>query len=222
MDITPPPMPTVAPAPPSPAAGPGISADFETFLKMLTVQMTNQDPLNPIESSDYAVQLATFSGVEQQVQTNDLLKALTAQMGATGMVQMAAWVGKEARAAVAVNWTGAPVTVAAAPLQGATRAELVVRDGEGIERQRFDIPATGGPLDWAGVGPDGTPLPMGVYTFETVSYQGEAAVDAQPAEVYARIAEVQSLDGETMLTFTSGATASASAVTALRDPALSE
>ncbi len=41
-----------------------ISADFETFLKMLTVQMQNQDPLNPVDSSDYATQLATFSGVE--------------------------------------------------------------------------------------------------------------------------------------------------------------
>lgn len=36
--------------------------DFNTFLRMLTVQMQNQDPLNPIDSTDYAVQLATFSG----------------------------------------------------------------------------------------------------------------------------------------------------------------
>ena len=50
----------------------GISSDFNTFLRMLTVQMQNQDPLNPIDSADYAVQLATFSGVEQQVRTNQL------------------------------------------------------------------------------------------------------------------------------------------------------
>ena len=53
-----------------------ISSDFETFLKMLTVQMKNQDPLNPVESTDYATQLATFSGVEQAVLTNDLLKSV--------------------------------------------------------------------------------------------------------------------------------------------------
>ena len=41
--------------------------DFETFLKMLTTQIRNQDPLNPMEGSEFAVQLATFSGVEQQV-----------------------------------------------------------------------------------------------------------------------------------------------------------
>lgn len=48
------------------AAGTGqtakITSDFNTFLRMLTVQMQNQDPLKPIESSDFAVQLATFSG----------------------------------------------------------------------------------------------------------------------------------------------------------------
>ena len=66
-----------APAPaaaPQGAEKPKISSDFETFLRMLTVQMQNQDPLNPIQSSDFAVQLATFSGVEQQVRTNDLLE----------------------------------------------------------------------------------------------------------------------------------------------------
>ena len=41
----------------------GDSSDYETFLKMLTVQMQNQDPLNPVESSDFAAQLATFSSV---------------------------------------------------------------------------------------------------------------------------------------------------------------
>jgi len=40
-----------------------ITSDFDTFLRMLTVQMQNQDPLNPIDSADYAVQLATFSGI---------------------------------------------------------------------------------------------------------------------------------------------------------------
>lgn len=214
------------PSPTAPVAEassrPEISADFETFLKMLTVQMTNQDPLNPVESTDYAVQLATFSGVEQQVQTNELLKSLAAQMGATGMVQMASWVGKEARATVAADWTGAPVTISPSPVQGATAAELVVRDRDGIEMQRFTIPVSTEPLEWAGVGADGTPLPNGVYTFEVVSYQGEAAIDAQPAEIYARIAEVQSQGGETVLTFASGSTVPASSVTALRDPTLSQ
>ena len=45
---------------------PAMTTDFETFLRMLTVQMQNQNPLNPMESQEFAVQLATFSGVEQR------------------------------------------------------------------------------------------------------------------------------------------------------------
>ncbi len=72
-----------------------ISSDFETFLKMLTVQMQNQDPLNPVDSSDYAVQLATFSSVEQQVLTNDILRSLSDQIGGGSIQQLAGWIGME-------------------------------------------------------------------------------------------------------------------------------
>ncbi|MEP0702358.1 MAG: flagellar hook capping FlgD N-terminal domain-containing protein, partial [Lentilitoribacter sp.] len=43
-----------------------LASDFETFLKMLTAQARYQDPLEPIDSSEYAAQLAQFSMVEQQ------------------------------------------------------------------------------------------------------------------------------------------------------------
>jgi len=58
------------------APAPAILNDFNTFVTMLTVQIKNQDPLNPMESSEFAVQLATFAGVEQQVRTNDLLREI--------------------------------------------------------------------------------------------------------------------------------------------------
>ena len=81
--------------PSAPESQSGISSDFETFLRMLTAQMKNQDPLNPVESADFATQLATFSGVEQAVLTNDLLRGLSLQIGVSGL---ASWVGKEVRA----------------------------------------------------------------------------------------------------------------------------
>jgi flagellar basal-body rod modification protein FlgD len=121
---TAPTIPTAAPAPappPAPAAPRGIASDFDTFLRMLTVQMRNQDPLDPIDSADYAVQLATFSGVEQQVRTNELLTALTSQMGLGGLAEMGAWVGREARAAVPARFDGTPVTVQPRPWPRPTR-----------------------------------------------------------------------------------------------------
>ena len=56
-----------------------LSSDYTLFLRLLTTQMQNQDPLNPMDSADYAMQLATFSGVEQQVRSNQLLESLAAQ-----------------------------------------------------------------------------------------------------------------------------------------------
>ena len=53
-----------------------LSSDFETFIRMLTAQARYQDPLEPLDSSQYATQLAQFSMVEQQVLANDRLAAL--------------------------------------------------------------------------------------------------------------------------------------------------
>jgi len=112
-----------------------LSSDFETFIKMLTVQMENQDPLNPMESSDFATQLATFSGVEQQVKTNDLLQGLGSQLGALGVSQLSGWIGMEGRAVAPVEYDGTPVTITISGSALADAHELVVRDTFGNEVQ---------------------------------------------------------------------------------------
>jgi len=197
-----------------------ISSDFETFLKMLTVQMENQDPLNPTESEKFATQLATFSGVEQQVLTNDLLESMIGQMGATDMAQMAGWVGREARAAVPGQFDGDPITVAPAPAPAADRAELVVTDARGAEVQRLNIPASGDGFDWLGQAADGTPLPEGRYGFTVVSYAGEEVLAESPAEIYARVTEVRAEGGEAHLILEGGAAVPATQVSALREAGL--
>lgn len=50
--------------------------DYQSFLKLLVAEMKNQDPTNPMDSSDYVAQLATFSQVEQSVQINSKLDQL--------------------------------------------------------------------------------------------------------------------------------------------------
>ena len=71
-----------------------ISSDFETFLKMLTAQIKNQDPLKPMDPSEFATQLATFSSLEQQVLTNDRLEQISTILGSQGLTQHAHWIGK--------------------------------------------------------------------------------------------------------------------------------
>ncbi len=68
-----------------------ISGDFETFLKLLTTQMRNQDPLKPMDSTEFVAQLASFSAVEQQIRANDRLRqhpgrAVGRQPGGAGAV----------------------------------------------------------------------------------------------------------------------------------------
>lgn len=213
---------TTTPPPSATALAPKqkISSDFDTFLRMLTVQMQNQDPLNPVDSSDYAVQLATFSGVEQAVRTNDLLTALTQQMNMSGMAEMAAWVGKEARAAAPANFDGAPITLSPNPPLIADRTQVVVSDKNGVEVQRFDIPVTAEPVQWAGVGPGGAPFPNGLYSFQLINSAGGQELSRDQIEVYSTVTEVRSQGGQTMLILDGGAAVTSSQITALRDPSL--
>ena len=195
-----------------------ISSDFETFLKMLTVQLENQDPLNPVDSSDYAVQLATFSGVEQQVQTNDLLKQLSLQLGTGSIAQMASWVGMEARTKAPTHFDGAAITVIPSPATGASAAEIVVKNSSGIEVDRFSVAVAADMIEWSGVTSSGFSLPPGQYQFETVSYEDGVVADESPAEVYGRVIEVQSGPLGAQLVLQGGAKVDAAGVTALREP----
>ena len=49
------------------------AVDYDSFLKLLIAQMKNQDPTQPMDSTQYVAQLATFSQVEQTVQSNSKL-----------------------------------------------------------------------------------------------------------------------------------------------------
>lgn len=198
------------------AATPTLSSDFNTFLQMLTVQMKNQDPLNPIDSSDYAVQLATFSSVEQQVVTNDLLEGLGAQMGAMGMAQLAGWVGMDARSSSAGYFDGSPISLSPSPERLADQTTLVVRDASNTIVQRIDVPVSSDTIEWAGVGEDGLPFAAGVYRFELESYANDELLGASTVDTYTRITEARNDNGTTMLLLEGGTQIAAAQITALR------
>ena len=90
-------------APVSTAATQGVAqktlaGNFDTFLTLLTTQLQNQDPLNPMDSNQFTQQLVEFSQVEQQINTNDNLKTLIT-------------LGQNRSAADAVGYLGKAVTV---------------------------------------------------------------------------------------------------------------
>lgn len=193
-----------------------LSSDFDTFLKMLTAQMRNQDPLNPVESADFAVQLATFSNVEQQVRTNELLESLGDRMGSLGMAQLSGWVGMEASAEIPVQFDGAPVTLSLQPETLADSAQLVVTNREGIVVQRTDVPAQAGEVSWAGVGTGGVPLQSGLYNIHLASFANDEHLSDRPVQVHARIVEARNDDGAITLVMEGGQEVEAADILSLR------
>src|ERR671920_1704384 len=53
-----------------------LAKNFDTFLSLLTTQLKNQNPLEPLDTNQFTQQLVQFAGVEQQIKSNDTLNAL--------------------------------------------------------------------------------------------------------------------------------------------------
>ena len=64
------------------AAGPN-SLDYDSFLQLLIAQMKNQDPTKPADPSQFISQLASFSGVEQAIKTNNKLDSMMTSLALT-------------------------------------------------------------------------------------------------------------------------------------------
>ncbi|MBL4790045.1 MAG: hypothetical protein JKY60_13735 [Kordiimonadaceae bacterium] len=76
--------------------GASLAADFDDFLTLLTTQLQNQDPLDPLDSSEFTQQLVAFSGVEQQIQANQNLETLADLTRLSNVGSSAAYLGNEA------------------------------------------------------------------------------------------------------------------------------
>lgn len=57
-----------------------LTVDYDTFLQLMMAQMQNQDPTNPMDASEQLSQLASFSQVEQAIQTNAKLETMLMNM----------------------------------------------------------------------------------------------------------------------------------------------
>lgn len=195
-----------------------ISSDFETFLQMLTAQARFQDPLEPIDSTEYASQLAQFSMVEQQVMSNDLLTSLAAQLGSNNMAQMAGWIGMEARTTGPTLFEGDPIALQAKPAAAADAASLVVYDSTGTEVQRLTIPVANGTVSWDGTGDNSGQLPDGLYRFEIESRAGGEVIATQRVDTYNRVTEARLEGSETILVLSTSVEIPSTDVTGLREP----
>ncbi len=212
-----PPIATAATLPSSEAST-ILSSDFETFLKMLTAQAQYQDPLEPIDSSEYASQLAQFSMVEQQVLANDRLAEMTAQLDIANMSQIAALIGYDARSVEPVYFSGEGITIAPEPAKQADQAFLVAYNADDFEVYRREITVSDKLLTWSGRDSDGLNFPEGYYSFEIESFEKGNNILTEPAASYTRITEARRIDGEAGFILEGGTELLARNLTGIRDP----
>lgn len=193
------------------------NAHFETFLRMLTTQLKNQDPMNPMEGSEFAVQLATFSSVEQQAQSNQLLKQIADQLGGGGLTQLSQYLGKEVRTTAPV-WFGADtITLDIKPDSRADSVILVTQNAHGREINREEIGTGARQVDWFGRDALGNKLTDGSYAFRIESYlNGEMIAEANVG-AYARVTGAETTAQGVQLVLTGGAKAMADEVDAIRE-----
>lgn len=198
----------------SPVADGAMSADFQTFLRMLTVQMQNQNPLEPIEASDFAVQLATFSGVEQQVRTNDLLAQLASRMG---LSELASWVGKEALTSTPVYIDGAaPIRLVPPEVMGADSADLIISDLNGNEIGRFPVDPFATEIVFELPESHEDLFAPGYYQVSMESSRAGTTLGVNPVLGYSRINEARLDAGQILLVLQGGHIITSSSVVGLR------
>ncbi|MBI1210405.1 MAG: flagellar hook assembly protein FlgD [Alphaproteobacteria bacterium] len=73
-----------------------LSSNYDTFLKLLTAQLQNQDPLSPMDSTQFTQQLVMYSQVEQQITTNDNLSSLIALQKTAAGANAVSYLGRTA------------------------------------------------------------------------------------------------------------------------------
>lgn len=202
---------------PAPTKEVAAATDFETFLSLLTAQMRNQDPLKPLDSTEFVAQLASFSTVEQQIRSNDRLDAiLDALTGGSG-AGLAQWIGKEVRSAAPVRFDGEPIDIWTEPVPDAKRAVLVVTDAQGQEVARLAADPSAKALVWAGETAAGG-APTGSYRFTIDYLSEEESLGSVEGTTFSRVKELRLGDEEPRLVLDGGADISAEEVAAVREP----
>ena len=197
-----------------------LTADFETFLRLLTTQLRNQDPLAPIESTEFVAQLAAFSSVEQQVETNKQLGSILEQLAGGDPARLADWLGKDvlSTAATPVDGSGAGVEVSLDPpeeVEPASAALVVLNaDGETVAEIPFEPSAER--ILWNGRTAEGAAAPAGLYGFSARYADANGATELTPARSYGRVVEARRGEDGVSLVLEGGATTEASAVTGVR------
>jgi flagellar basal-body rod modification protein FlgD len=144
-----------------------IAGNFQSFLTLLTTQLQNQNPLDPLDTNQFTQQLVEFAGVQQQLNTNDSLATLVSLQQTAQSTQALGFVGKTA----VVNGSTAGLTNGSAtwelsiPTNSTLNVTIASSTGQTVFSGSYAVTAGNNqPFVWNGQGSDGTQYSSGNYT----------------------------------------------------------
>ncbi len=173
--------------------------DFDDFLQLLVAQLQNQDPTSPLETNEFTAQIVSFTGVEQEINTNKKLEALIELQLGNQTSNLVSFVGKEVEVAgnsVVLESEG-NVSLAYNLDEPAEKVFVTIRDLQGNVVFNGDGTNNAGRnnLQWDGKGVNGERLPVGLYDVRITKEDASGALTEQPLFVKGRVVGVN-LDGE--------------------------
>ena len=143
-----------------------LAGNFQTFLTLLTTQLQNQNPLDPLDTNQFTQQLVQFASVEQQLKTNSQLTSLVSLQQTAQSTQALGFVGKTA----VVSGSTAALTNASAtwnlsvPTNSNVNISITNSTGQTVFTGNYSVAAGNNlPFTWDGKGNDGAQWPDGSY-----------------------------------------------------------
>ena len=191
----------VAPASDKGALG-KITADFDMFLNLLTTQLQNQDPLDPMDSSEYTQQLVQYSQVEQSIQQTQLLEEISARLSMQDIGAAANLVGRQ------VEYQRSEAPLGDGPAQwgwsansevAALVATVTNTAGETVHRAAMQPGAASGSFSWDGTLSNGSKAPPGSYTLSLTGKSATGDTIPVTASGSGEVTEVGFRDGNVSL-----------------------
>jgi flagellar basal-body rod modification protein FlgD len=184
---------TALPASSASTSGTTLAGNFQTFLMLLTTQLQNQNPLDPLDTNQFTQQLVQFAGVEQQLRTNDQLTSLIAAQQTAQSTQALGFVGRGA--VVDGNTTALANKLASWNLNIPSNSNLHISitnsAGGTVFSQDFTGVAAGPnqPFNWNGIGNNGEQWADGIYKLTATATDGGGTVGV-PVQIRGTVSSV--------------------------------
>lgn len=174
------------------------SEDFDTFLQLLTAQIRNQDPLEPTDSTQFVEQLATFSSLEQQVETNTTLGDIATMIGDLTSMIASEWLGQEvAVSSQYVAYEGKPVEFEIDPSYSYDEAVLTITDSQNEIIYQEALDADQARYIWDGELSSGSDKAgEGVYQFQVDLFSEGQQIASVPPQVVSTVTALGNEKGQ--------------------------